>query len=347
MFSTRLEDMLIMMFMTTILPTIVKTITNLIRDSIPDIKNMFRQFWLWIKDEKSITISQTLRFNKKIGIWVVDACEPDNGAGIVSILEYLEQNHMNKIKCANYNITTRIDDDKRIPILQALPKSIVTCEGVTIQYGNEITDDKKVVIITMTSNNLESIRTFISKRVNTYYADNYNSNKDIGKIRFFKHCMTKEKTERSYFAKYIMNTKTTFDSIFFPQKNQLIKQADKLASGELYKLTLLLHGEPGCGKTSIIKSLAKHLSYDIIEIKLSQVTNDSELVDYFHEAHVKTKYRNSPGSRIIIFMCRRTNESTYLRTSMRIPISCSSARMMKTRTKKQAHVPPRKHCSLR
>lgn len=84
------------------------------------------------------------------------------------------------------------------------------------------------------------------------------------------------------FKQYKINTKVCFDHIYFPEKDKIKELINKTKTGELKKLSLLLHGEPGCGKTSIIKAIATEFNYDIIEVKLSLISSDAYLADIFH-----------------------------------------------------------------
>ncbi|KAI3983604.1 hypothetical protein MKX01_000616 [Papaver californicum] len=47
--------------------------------------------------------------------------------------------------------------------------------------------------------------------------------------------------------------------------------------GRVWKRSYLLHGQPGTGKSSFIAAMAKFLNYDIYDIDLSNVTDDSDL----------------------------------------------------------------------
>jgi len=90
----------------------------------------------------------------------------------------------------------------------------------------------------------------------------------------------------SRFKKYAISNKTTFDSIFFPGKNRVMKMLENLKNGDISKFSMLLHGEPGCGKTSIIKAVANYMGYALIEVKLSFMKSDSELTNVFHNQKI-------------------------------------------------------------
>lgn len=47
------------------------------------------------------------------------------------------------------------------------------------------------------------------------------------------------------------------------------------ANGLAHKLTILLHGVPGCGKTSLIKALASHYGSDIYTLNINELTDKS------------------------------------------------------------------------
>lgn len=297
--SSRIEDMLTMIFISTVLPTIVNCLVKLINDYAISLPKLYNSIYTWIKNEKSITISQSLRFNEKTGACMRDPCEENNGCGIVSILEHLDRNYLSNMTAVDLNITSVGIVDYRIvesnPVYQALPRKQVQCGNVTVIYEQNVTQQSKNISITMFASSIDSIRNFIDLCRNEYDVRRSKLYRERGKMTFYKHTTSTDMLS-SFFAKYPLKTSTSFESIFFPKKKQLLNLCDKLKADKLSKLTLLLHGIPGTGKTSIIKSLAKYFEYDIIEIKLSQIDSDARLVDYFHNISINTRNNNDINS---------------------------------------------------
>lgn len=94
----------------------------------------------------------------------------------------------------------------------------------------------------------------------------------------------------------------TFDKLFFENKDKFIKQIDFFRDNEdyynkygiPYTLGISLEGEPGTGKTSIIKCLANYLNRHLIIINLNKIKTCQELSELFYECTYNTN--NSDGS---------------------------------------------------
>ncbi len=75
----------------------------------------------------------------------------------------------------------------------------------------------------------------------------------------------------------------TFDSIFFPEKDLLKRMLDELAAGQHKKITLLLHGVSGCGKTTLIRLIGAYTNRHFKVVKPSLCANDNQLEDCFFD----------------------------------------------------------------
>jgi ATP-dependent 26S proteasome regulatory subunit len=91
------------------------------------------------------------------------------------------------------------------------------------------------------------------------------------------------------FKKIIFKSNKTFDNVFFSQKEELVKRLDFFNKGEeLYKklgiphtFGVLMHGEPGTGKTSTIKAIVNYTKRHIISIPLHKIKDMSVLTKLF------------------------------------------------------------------
>jgi len=87
------------------------------------------------------------------------------------------------------------------------------------------------------------------------------------------------------YTEFSFESGKTFKNIFFPEKEKLIKKINffldneswYLQHGTPYMFGLLLHGEPGCGKTSTIKAIANMTQRHIVSVPLKNVKTISDL----------------------------------------------------------------------
>lgn len=91
------------------------------------------------------------------------------------------------------------------------------------------------------------------------------------------------------FRKIMFQSTKNFDNIFFNQKDSLIQRIDYFEKnkkeyekfGIPYTLGILLHGEPGTGKTSTIKAISNYTRRHIISIPLFKIKKMSDLTKLF------------------------------------------------------------------
>lgn len=101
------------------------------------------------------------------------------------------------------------------------------------------------------------------------------------------------------FAVTPFETTKSFDNWFFPGKTRLLHLLDHFENksgpfavpGAQHKLVILLHGEPGCGKTSFVKALAKRLNRHLFPLSLDKVKSWSSFRNFFYREDTHDRRR--------------------------------------------------------
>ena len=126
--------------------------------------------------------------------------------------------------------------------------------------------------INMTKNECEKYIKLINYQKIYIYTGKLNENND-----------TKQKTTPKYDILEIDKSQT-FDHLFFNNKKTFIEELDNFNKIEFYKkyglkrkISLLLEGMPGAGKTCICSAIANYLKRNIIYVPISRVKTNQEL----------------------------------------------------------------------
>nr|CCC53751.1 conserved hypothetical protein [Trypanosoma vivax Y486] len=96
-----------------------------------------------------------------------------------------------------------------------------------------------------------------------------------------------ESENKLRFHKRPLTTTKTFDTIFFPQKRELLERLDMFmgrrgryaVDGFPHKMGLLIQGGPETGKTSLVSALATYTGRHVISLHLPLVSTDQQLND--------------------------------------------------------------------
>jgi chaperone BCS1 len=108
------------------------------------------------------------------------------------------------------------------------------------------------------------------------------------------------------FTKHEFVTGRTFDNMFFHQEN-VVRDRFRFflnnrswydAKGIPYCLGMLLHGPPGCGKTSAIKAIANESNRHILNINLSRLHSKRLLKQLFYDPMLEVIKSNSATSTV-------------------------------------------------
>lgn len=264
---------------------IAKIIQNLFSYSLNDVFNNIRKI-------KNIDF-----FNKgKIEI----ICTSNNDDKKFLILQTLNDLIKKNIKKSS-NIY--YDNNGKDFILRGIDKTYLT-DNIYISIHSEDIDRKKdelvvsrmtIYTIILTSRKLSSIEIEgkLEEWIKTYEKDSYKKPIQI--------------TQDTHNAKDFKSFKT-FDNLFFDGKDLLLKHLNRFKNNEeLYKrlgrpytLGILLYGEPGCGKTSVLKAIANFMNLDIHSINIKNFDDTDEFIDcWYHSLKTNSFKSQSLEEKII------------------------------------------------
>jgi ATP-dependent 26S proteasome regulatory subunit len=194
-------------------------------------------------------------------------------------------------------------------------KSTITMDFMVSNYENEkIGDDlyietqkeevvesyklgsktyKTVVRLITYKKNIQYLQDFVNKCVVEYKK----KIKDNTKDKIYHWIYQGLKRDKPTFSSSVLSDLTdenlknyeTFDTLFFNQKDKIIKDIERLHDIEYYKKTglkrkkgYIFYGPPGCGKTSCVTAMANYDKRHIIEIPMSRIKTNKEIEAIFN-----------------------------------------------------------------
>ena len=138
------------------------------------------------------------------------------------------------------------------------------------------------------------LENFVNKCLSIF--NEYLSNKLFKNKYYFSYISSEDNISLYNEREFITNR--TFDTIFFEDKNKYIDSLNFFLNNEdwyikkglPYHYGILLHGEPGCGKTSIIKATLKKTNRNAITIPLNRIQTCGELENIFFNNDINDKF---------------------------------------------------------
>jgi hypothetical protein len=159
--------------------------------------------------------------------------------------------------------------------------------------------DSTLITFTLsTTDTFDTITKFMTKIIQEHTQTITAKNKEatyIVKPIYGKKSDETDVTELQYGRSTVFASSKSFDNLFFDDKEQLLKRLDSFVNRSKYKtlglpetLGLLLYGDPGTGKTSCIKAIAKYLDMSLIVVPMSQIKTKKRLEELFfsHRIHI-------------------------------------------------------------
>lgn len=136
----------------------------------------------------------------------------------------------------------------------------------------------------------------LRKMLNQWIKDYRDSTKPDDYLRYFLYSDSYRSSHQ--YQEYRFDSGKSFDNIFFPQKDSIVKRIDFFTKnkewyrkrGVPHTLGFMFHGKPGCGKTSTIKAIANYTKRHIVSVPLSKIDSCKELLRVFYNSRINDKY---------------------------------------------------------
>lgn len=176
---------------------------------------------------------------------------------------------------------------------------------------NDLMTTSDNVIIRSTQKTRTEIIDFIRIVMEEYTEYRKSLNSQYKDCRYFLPMIVNKKIKFKLYQIPYDSRYLSFDNLFFPEKDLIIKMLTDLGNKKIQKATILLYGEPGCGKSSVIKACSNfdfgngRKKNTIINIDLSQIMSDDILFDIVqsntYELANDVKIEINRESKIILF----------------------------------------------
>jgi hypothetical protein len=285
-----------------LLTVVIGTFVTFVFNNLNGVNTIFTKIYELLRREYVITITDSSYLSDQRGSWIQNyELHGYNFYLIRSIQTYINKDtnfdHLSgdiKLDCnCEYNTNVHTQELNRAIEFKPTTEIVINkgpYSGLKIKLidtssieGKSIHQTSRVVIKSRVSTKL--INEFIKYCYNEYVNKEYKEFKDQ-QIKYFLQFFYSGKN--IMFNKINIKFNITFDKMFFPEKQRVINNVNKFVDNKLNstKFIMMLHGPPGCGKTSFIKSLSVHTNRHIQYIKLSEIQTFKDGMQIFFDEHM-------------------------------------------------------------
>lgn len=199
------------------------------------------------------------------------------------------------INTSNNTIMTQPAPNKWIKLSNNIELMIERNEDRCDKYMYTIT----TFILKYYNEDVKYAQRYLDNFISTCYADFLQNRYMISNAHRWMFVPTFD-GEHLHFDQYKLHDSKKFDIIFHPMKNEIIKLIDDFENkrnkfaitGFPYKLGFLLYGKPGTGKTSLIKAISSHTKRHIMNISLSKIKTNQQLMDLMFSTRLSPTSKN-------------------------------------------------------
>jgi SpoVK/Ycf46/Vps4 family AAA+-type ATPase len=171
-------------------------------------------------------------------------------------------------------------------------------------------------------NHMQKINIFLENIIKEYMNDTTSESQMV--FEYQKSVMDDYNKLMMDFVEAPFYTNKSFDNIFFEKKQEIISYLKLFLNtnnenkeinekyGIPFKCVFMLHGPPGCGKSSLIKSTIKYTKRHCVLVSWSRIKTCSDFVALFRPIKIDKKVYNQ-DQLIIVFEDFDANENNVLK----------------------------------
>lgn len=191
------------------------------------------------------------------------------------------------IKLPNYG--SNIEFVKIVDDLYITPEIYVTTNmynQVNVSNGYNISTWTLEILLHSNVLSCQEIIQFINDSIK----NKRKNDEDEAAVNKIRHIRTIGKNKNSLYPdKSIIGSNKTFTSLFFEQKDMIIRRLDRFMNNKAeydklgipHTLGIMLYGSPGTGKTSCIKAISNYMKRDLVHVPTKYIYSSDNLNQLF------------------------------------------------------------------